>query len=139
MDGYYIGSGDIIFTERDMARFGQLYLDEGNYNGKQIISAGWVRDSLETYSVNEFEVTSVGKFRNMGYGYMWWSADAGDHRVNFAWGHGGQLIVLEESLDLVVVTTADPFYDPDAHQNAWSDEKAVLETVSKFIFLLPLE
>ena len=71
MDGYYIGSGDIIFTARDMARFGQLYLDEGNYNGKQIISAGWVRDSLETYSVNEFEVTSVGKFRNMVYGYMW--------------------------------------------------------------------
>jgi len=135
-DGYYIGSGDIIFTARDMARFGQLYLDEGNYNGRQIISAGWVHDSLETYSVNEFEVTSVGKFRNMGYGYMWWSADVGDHRVNFAWGHGGQLIVLEDSLDLVVVTTADPFYGPDAHGNAWSQEKAIMETVSKFIYSL---
>jgi len=136
LDGYYIGSGDIIFTARDLARFGQLYLDEGKYNNQQLISAGWVRDSLQTYSVNEFEVTSVGKFRNMGYGYMWWSADVGDHRVNFAWGHGGQLIVLENSLDLVVVTTADPFYGPDSHQNAWSHEKAILETVSKFIYSL---
>ncbi len=139
IDGYYIGSGDIIFTARDMARFGQLYLDEGKYNGWQIISAEWVRDSLNTYSVNEFEVTSIGKFKNMGYGYMWWSADVGNHRVNFAWGHGGQLIVLQDSLDLVVVTTADPFYGPDSHQNAWSHEKAIIETVSKFIYSLLLE
>jgi CubicO group peptidase (beta-lactamase class C family) len=139
LDGYYIGSGDIIFSARDMARFGQLYLDEGNYNGRQLISAGWVGDSLKTYSVNKFEVTSVGKFKNMGYGYMWWSADVGDHRVNFAWGHGGQLIVLVDSLDLVVVTTADPFYGPDAHGNAWSQEKAIMETVSKFIYTLPSE
>ena len=138
-DGYYIGSGDIIFTARDMARFGQLYLDEGKNDGQQIISAEWVRDSLKTYSVNEFEVSNVGKFKNMGYGYMWWSADVGNHRVNFAWGHGGQLIILEDSLDLVVVTTADPFYGPNAHGNAWSHEKAILETVSKFIYSLPSE
>ena len=139
LDGYYIASGDIIFTARDMAIFGQLYLNEGKHNGQQIISAEWVSDSLRTYSVIEFEVTSVGKFKNMGYGYMWWSAEVGNHHVNFAWGHGGQLIVLEDSLDLVVVTTADPFYGPDTHQNAWPNEKAILETISTFIYSLPSE
>jgi CubicO group peptidase (beta-lactamase class C family) len=139
LDGYYIASGDIIFSARDMAKFGQLYLDGGKYNDQQLISAEWVYDSLKTYSVNEFEVTSVGKFKNMGYGYMWWSAEVGNHHVNFAWGHGGQLIVLEDSLDLVVVTTADPFYGPDTHQNAWPNEKAILETISTFIYSLPSE
>jgi CubicO group peptidase (beta-lactamase class C family) len=136
VDGYYIASGDIIFSARDMAKFGQLYLDEGKYSGQQIISAEWVRDSLQTYSVNEFEVTSVGKFKNMGYGYMWWSADIGGHHVNFAWGHGGQLIVLVDKLDMVIVTTADPFYGKDTHFNSWKYEKAIFEMVSDFIYNL---
>ena len=122
-----------------MAKFGQLYLDEGKYNGQQIISAEWVRDSLQTYSVNEFEVTSVGKFKNMGYGYMWWSAEVGNHRVNFAWGHGGQLIVLVDKLDMVIVASADPFYGKDAHFNSWKYEKAIFELVSDFIYALPIE
>jgi len=137
VDGYYIGSGDILFTSRDMARFGQLYLDGGEYNGQQIVSADWVRDSLQTYTANEFEVTSIGQFKNMGYGYMWWSAKVGDRYVSFAWGHGGQLIVLDHANDMVVVTTADPFWGKDTHFDAWKYEKAIIETVADFVAGLP--
>lgn len=133
LDGYYIGGGDILFTARDMAKFGLLYLNGGEYKGKRIIPADWVRDSLKTYTVNEFVIKKVGRFTDIGYGYMWWSAKAGDHRVNFAWGHGGQLIVLEDKLDMVVVTTADPFYGKETHFNSWKYEKAILEMVSNFI------
>ena len=139
LDGYYIASGDIIFSARDMAKFGQLYLDGGKYNDQQLISAEWVHDSLKTYSVNEFEVTSVGKFKNMGYGYMWWSAEVGKNHINFAWGHGGQLIVLVHDLDMVVVTTADPFYGKDTHFDAWKYEEAIIKMVSDFISSLPVE
>ena len=139
VDGYYIGAGDILFTSRDMARFGQLYLDGGEYNGQQIVSADWVRDSLQTYTANEFEVTSIGQFKNMGYGYMWWSAKVGDRYVSFAWGHGGQLIVLDHVNDMVVVTTADPFWGKDTHFDAWKYEKAIIETVAEFINSLPVE
>ncbi len=137
VDGYYIGGGDILFTSRDMARFGQLYLDGGEYNGQQIVSADWVRDSLQTYTANEFEVTSIGQFKNMGYGYMWWSAKVGDRYVSFAWGHGGQLIVLDHVNDMVVVTTADPFWGKDTHFDAWKYEKAIIETVADFVAGLP--
>jgi CubicO group peptidase (beta-lactamase class C family) len=139
VDGYYIGGGDILFTSRDMARFGQLYLDGGEYNGQQIVSADWVRDSLQTYTANEFEVTSIGQFKNMGYGYMWWSAKVGDRYVSFAWGHGGQLIVLDHVNDMVVVTTADPFWGKDTHFDAWKYEEAIIKMVSNFVYALPVE
>ena len=139
VDGYYIGGGDIVFTARDMAKFGLLYINEGEYRGEQIISADWVQESLQTYSINEAFVTRLGHFRDIGYGYQWWSADAGEHHVNFAWGHGGQLIVLVDELNIVVVTTANPFYGKDAHFNSWKYEKSILEMVSDFIYALPYE
>jgi CubicO group peptidase (beta-lactamase class C family) len=92
LDGYYIGCGGILFTARDMAKFGLLYLNGGEYKGKRIIPAARVRDSLQTYTVNAFDIKKIGRFNGIGYGYQWWSAKAGDHRVNFAWGHGGPLL-----------------------------------------------
>ena len=91
------------------------------------------------YSVNEAVVKRVGAFRNMGYGYQWWSADAGDHHVNFAWGHGGQLIVLVDGYDLVVAVTADPFWGKDIHFDSWKYEKANIELVADFVAALPAE
>jgi CubicO group peptidase (beta-lactamase class C family) len=105
-DGHNNGCGDLHLTARDMARFGLVYLNDGEYQGRQIISPDWVHDSLQTYSEDAWD--NIGAFRDIGYGYHWWSARAGEHHVNFAWGHGGQLIVLVDELDLVVVVTADP-------------------------------
>jgi CubicO group peptidase (beta-lactamase class C family) len=139
VDGYYIGGGDIQFTTRDMAKFGLLYLNDGEYEGKRIIPAEWVHDSLQTYTVNEFEVTKIGRFHDMGYGYYWWSANAGDHHVNFAWGHGGNLIVLVKDKDMVIVVTADSFYGQDTHFDAWKYEKANVSIVADFISSLPTE
>ena len=137
LDGYYIGGGDILFTARDMAKFGLLYLDGGNYKGRQIVPHDWVRDSLQTYSDKTFG--NIGRFRKMGYGYMWWSATAGKHAVNFAWGHGGNLIVLLDDLNMVVVVTADPFYGKEEHFDSWKYEKANMELVADFISSLPAD
>ena len=139
VDGYYIGCGDILFTARDMAKFGLLYLNGGMYEGKRLISAEWVNDSLQTYTVNEFELKRIGRFTDIGYGYQWWSADAGKHHINFAWGHGGQLIVLVHDLDMVIVTTADSFWGKDIHFDAWKYEEAIIKIVSEFISSLPVE
>jgi CubicO group peptidase (beta-lactamase class C family) len=139
VDGYYIGGGDIMFTARDMAKFGLLYLNKGEYNGRQLVSSEWVEASLQTYTVNEFEVTNVGHFKNMGYGYQWWSADVGEHKVNFAWGHGGQLIVLVHDLNMVIVTAADSFWGKDIHFDSWSYESAIMKMVSDYIYQVPVE
>jgi CubicO group peptidase (beta-lactamase class C family) len=137
-EGHNNGCGDLHLTARDAAKFGLLYLNDGVYKGNQVIPADWVYDSLQTYSVNEAFVKKVGHFRDIGYGYQWWSADAGKHHVNFAWGHGGQLIVLVDELDMVIVTTSYPFWLEHNNQS-WKNEKAIITMVSEFINSLPSE
>jgi CubicO group peptidase (beta-lactamase class C family) len=135
-DGHNNGCGDLHMTARDMARLGILYLNDGQHEGKQVIPAHWVRDSLQTYSEDAWD--NIGRFRDIGYGYHWWSASAGDHHVNFAWGHGGQLIVLVDDLDMIVVVTADPFYLVHTSES-WKHEKAHIELVADFVSSLPSE
>jgi CubicO group peptidase (beta-lactamase class C family) len=144
VDGYYIGGGDIQFTARDMARFGLLYLNGGEYEGNRIISANWVRESLRSYS-NDINTTGIKSGRlgrylsHIRYGYQWWSASIGEHHIDFAWGHGGQLIILLDELNIVIVVTADPFYGKELHWQSWKYEQANINLVGKFIKSLPKE
>ena len=131
-EGHNNGCGDLHLTARDAAKFGLLYLNDGAFNGKQIIPSDWVQDSLQTYSVNEAFTKRIGDFRDLGYGYQWWSANSSDHHVNFAWGHGGQLVVLVKDLDMVVVTTSYPFW-LEHNDQSWKHEKAIITLVSEFI------
>jgi len=142
-DGHNNGCGDLHFTARDAAKFGLLYLNDGEYEGNQVISASWVRESLQRYSEN---INATGGFpanwglslKNIGYGYQWWSARVGEHHFDFAWGHGGQLIVLLDELDMVIVLTSYPFYLQHDDQ-AWEHEKANINLVGEFINSLPNE
>jgi CubicO group peptidase (beta-lactamase class C family) len=140
-DGHNNGCADLHVTARDAARFGLLYLNDGEYEGKQVVSAGWVRESLQSYSedawVTEAKLNKVGRyFRDLGYGYQWWSASVGDHRFVFAWGHGGQLIVLLDDLDMIIAVTSDPFY-LQHDDEAWKHEQTNINLVGKFIKSLP--
>ena len=135
-EGHNNGCGDLHLRARDMAKFGLLYLDDGKYEGTQLIPEEWVHDSLQTYSEDAWD--NIGRFHDIGYGYHWWSATAGEHHVNFAWGHGGQLIVLVHDLDVVVVTTTDPFWLQHDDQS-WKHEKATIRVVADFIASLPSE
>ncbi len=137
-EGHNNGCGDLHLSARDAAKFGLLYLNDGIYEGNQVLPTDWVEDSLQTYSVNEAFVKRVGDFHDIGYGYQWWSANAGDYHVNFAWGHGGQLIVLVDELDMVIVTTSYPFW-LEHNDESWKHEKAIITIVSEFITSSPSE
>jgi CubicO group peptidase (beta-lactamase class C family) len=131
------------FSGRDAAKYGLLYLNDGELDGKQVVPSDWVHDSLQTYSENvSTGAPNSGKigryFREIGYGYQWWSARAGDHYFNYAAGHGGQLIVLLDEFDMVIVTTADPFWQQHDGQS-WKHEKAIINLVGAFIKSLPSE
>ena len=96
-------------SARDLARFGQLFLQEGAWDGEQIVPATWVRESTTPYS----ETGGSGTYS--GYGYMWWiaSQDAGPIAQGSyaASGYGGHTLEVLPDLNTVIVyrvNTDDP-------------------------------
>ncbi len=142
-EGHNNGCGDLHFTARDAAKFGLLYLNDGEYKGKQIVPADWVRESLQRYSE---DINATGGFpanwglsiSDIGYGYQWWSARVGNHHFDYAKGHGGQLIVLLDDLDMIIVVTAYPFF-LQHDDESWKHELANVNLVGEFIKSLPSE
>ncbi len=90
-------AGGLRLTSRDLAKYGCLYLDNGVWQGKQIISREWIEDSTRGHLDAE-----EGK----RYGYLWSTIHAGGHDVIFASGTGGQYVACVPETNAVVVTTA---------------------------------
>ena len=89
------GGGDNLFLKpRDMAKIGHLFLNEGNWEGNQIISKNWVRTSTSVM---------VNWGGPLDYGFQWWIAPEDD--LYRALGYGGQQINVFHALDLIVVFT----------------------------------
>jgi CubicO group peptidase (beta-lactamase class C family) len=137
-DGHNNGAGDLHLNPRDMAKFGQMYLDGGKWEGEQIIPAEYVADSLEIYTEDAWKIPVGPHFKDIGYGYLWWSVRAGDYRYNLAWGHGGQQIALIHDLDMVIVATSYPYW-LEHNDQSWRHEKQSLNLVADFIATLPVE
>jgi CubicO group peptidase (beta-lactamase class C family) len=137
-DGNYLGFSDIHLSAHDMAKFGLLYSNNGEYNGTQIVPAGWVQDSLQVYSENAWKIRVGRNWRDNGYGYQWWSVRAGDYRYNLAWGHGGQQVVVLDELRMVIVVTVDPLH-LQWGDRPWKLEKSSLNLVADFVASLPSE
>ena len=94
------GGNGFYMDVYDMARFGQLYLNGGVWEGRQIIPQEWVQDS-----------TSLQFKRSTGtadYGYQWWVRKFGEQGYDayFAQGHFGQYIFVVPDLELVIVFTS---------------------------------
>ena len=98
--GIYFGGNDMEMTPRQMLRFGELYLNDGQHQGRQVISANCVESSFRPHAR-----TPRGQGRYYGYG--WWLRDLAGMQVPVAWGYGGQLIFVVKELDLVVVATSE--------------------------------
>jgi CubicO group peptidase (beta-lactamase class C family) len=93
--GTPIGGWGLQLTPRDMAKLGYLFLREGKWDGRQIISAGWVKAATQKHAAPESEV---------GYGYQWWTYPA--LKAYAATGRYGQAIIVIPEMDLIIVTTA---------------------------------
>ncbi len=94
---------------RDMAKIGQMMLQQGMWNGKQVVSAQWVKESTEA-SV-QVPVDYGAGFQNTGYGYLWWRGTftKGNTEAFYSAGAGGQFIFIMPSIDTVVVMTGSNF------------------------------
>ena len=100
--GNLAGGSTLNMKPIDMLKFGLLYLNNGNYNGRQIVSEKWVKESTSAkVELNEWDVLPNAN----GYGYYWWRRKIVNHQAYVASGYGGQLICVIPDLELVIVTT----------------------------------
>lgn len=98
--------GHLLLTPRGMAKVGMLVLQDGEWEGRRLVSEEWVERSTRPST----------RMRGMGYGYLWWSHTLryGEVDVDLVWasGNGGQTIFLAPDYDLVAVFTAG-YYNSD--------------------------
>jgi CubicO group peptidase (beta-lactamase class C family) len=98
------GSGLKVRTE-DIAKFGQLYLQKGKWNGKQLVPEKWVEQATSKQVPNEEESHSkIGIDWRQGYGFQFWRCTHNAFRGD---GAGGQLCVVIPDKDAVIAITAD--------------------------------
>jgi CubicO group peptidase (beta-lactamase class C family) len=105
--GFNTGAGWIKLRPRDMATFGQLFLQSGRWQGKQVVPAGWVRRATTAQAGTAFAVDSHGAFDPRNYGYLWWVETVDGADAYFALGFGGQRVEVVPARHLVIVVSTD--------------------------------
>jgi len=124
--GVLVGSSFMFATARDWARFGQLYLQDGVWNGERILPEGWV-----AYSVTPTPKAPQGKYG----AHFWLNAGQPRHSDNreypnlpddlfYANGHDGQRVIIIPSYDLVIVRLG-----LSRNRNAWDLDELVADVL----------
>ena len=93
-DGLNPGSSGIYMYPQDMAKIGYLCLNNGTWNGTQIVSSQWIEASQEDHP------------GAVPYGYLWWLSWGVSPSYYLAGGANGQKIVVVNDIDMVIVFTA---------------------------------
>jgi CubicO group peptidase (beta-lactamase class C family) len=110
--GYNNGGSGLSLRPRDLAKIGQLVLQDGRSAAQQIVSAEWIHSMVSRHQQPGWQ---YGPVTGMAYGYLWWLSTVAGHPVAFAWGYRGQYIFVSSQLRLVVVATSalDATIPPD--------------------------
>jgi CubicO group peptidase (beta-lactamase class C family) len=93
--------GGLYLNGDDLAKIGYLYLHDGNWDGKQIVSKKWVKESLTPY----IDTASEGPGNKFKYGFKWWLYPLKGKFVWMARGFGGQELMVFPEENLIAVFT----------------------------------
>jgi CubicO group peptidase (beta-lactamase class C family) len=100
-------AGSLQLSSLDYAKFGQLYKNQGTWNGKQILSQEWIAKSLShQMAISEDEF----------YGYLFWNktykVNGIDYEVYYSSGNGGNRIFIFTDQPIVIVITSTSYNTP---------------------------
>ncbi|MGI8484173.1 MAG: serine hydrolase domain-containing protein [Thermomicrobiales bacterium] len=99
--GINIGGSGLHIKTGDIARFGQLYLQKGNWNGTQIVPEAWIAEATTAHSDNSN--TQTNPDWKVGYGYQFWRCQHNAYRGDGAFG---QFCVVMPEQDAVLAITS---------------------------------
>ncbi len=98
-------AGGIRLTPIGFAKFGQLYLQNGNWKGSQVLPESWVKASHTAHIETKFPPNR--------YGFLWWIkdyvVDGQSYPTEYCTGNGGNKIFVFKEQELVVVVTASAY------------------------------
>jgi CubicO group peptidase (beta-lactamase class C family) len=104
-DGIDVGGFGLRLTTEDIAKFGQLYLQKGRWNGKQLLPAQWTEEATSLQVPN---APPTGKTKehdwNQGYGYQFWRCQHNAYRGD---GAMGQYCIVMPDQDAVLAITGE--------------------------------
>ncbi|MPT32932.1 MAG: class C beta-lactamase-related serine hydrolase [Chryseobacterium sp.] len=107
-------AGGLRMKALDFAKFGQLYKNDGTWNGKRILNKNWIQKSFTNYFADNKE--------SEGYGYLFWRKVYKVGNKNFesyqSSGNGGNKIIIFKDIPVVIVITAKAYNRPYAHSQA---------------------
>jgi CubicO group peptidase (beta-lactamase class C family) len=101
------GGWGLRLKTEDMAKFGQLYLQKGKWNGEQLLPEAWIEEASAKHidqAPGLSEKERVGNDWVQGYGYKFWRSQHGAYRADGAFG---QLIIIFPAQEVVVAVTAE--------------------------------
>jgi CubicO group peptidase (beta-lactamase class C family) len=97
--------GGLFLNARDLAKIGQLYLNDGVWRGRRILPAGWAREATARHVAATSDAPNAP-----GYGYQWWRYDRRGAEVWAGNGFGGQfLLVLPQQRVVAVINSWNVF------------------------------
>ncbi len=94
--GLCLGPFGLALSPHDLSKLGMLFLQEGQWEGKQVVPQNWIKEATKSHIITNF---------GSEYGYLWWLKSFNGHHGIIAWGVNGQFIVVVPHYNLVIVTT----------------------------------
>ncbi|MFD1904072.1 hypothetical protein ACFSQ7_08375 [Paenibacillus rhizoplanae] len=85
--GTHTAGWGLALTVMDMAKIGQMYLNQGFWNGRQVLSSTWIKDSTQESS----------RWGDLAYGYLWWIVSNEGGGCYAALGDGGNAIYVNSN------------------------------------------
>lgn len=124
LQGHTAGAGNLLLSARDLARLGQLWLQQGRWQGRPLIDPAYFAEATRAI-VTELgpEYPQRGPSR-LGYGYLFWTAEGlrPGWKSFYAAGKGGQFVLVVPTHQVVIVALTDP--------DDWSPDKSAANTAA---------
>jgi CubicO group peptidase (beta-lactamase class C family) len=104
--GHALGAAHLKLRPQDMTRLGQLFLQGGQWEGKQVVPATWAQQATSAQAGATYHPPTDRRFEPTNYGYLWWVTTVDGTPSFFAWGLGGQLVQVVPARNLVMVVSS---------------------------------
>ena len=120
--GYTDTEGGLYLEAQDLAKIGFLMLNNGLWDGQQIISSEWVKKSV---------TKQVSFDKEKGYGYQWWRDDQDGIEIWACHGFGNQYLLVFPKFETIAVVNSWNIFDEETESILKATKSAVIQSNSQ--------